>query len=154
MTQKKNKLGVGYIRYHSSEMRSDSCSLEVQKRKILQRAQQDGVPIVKFYTDKDISAYRHKHRPGITQMLQDAQKGLFDVVYVHKFDRLARRLEWVLDIIRKLQESNVSLKAVEQRFDLDTPEGKLLFNFLASLSEFYADNLSAETHEGKNALVT
>jgi len=149
MAQKKGpKLGVGYIRY-SSEMQSNSFSLEAQKRQILERARQDGVVIVKFYADEAMSAYRQKRRPGIIQMLQDAQKGMFDVVYVHKIDRLARRLEWALETIRHLKQAGVSLRAVEQRFDLTTPEGKLLFNFLASLGEFYSDNLSAETHKGK-----
>ncbi|NPA76907.1 MAG: recombinase family protein [Candidatus Diapherotrites archaeon] len=149
MIQKKDpELGVGYIRY-SSEMQSGSFSLEAQKRQILERARQDEVVIVKFYADEAMSAYHQKRRPGITQMLQDATKGMFDVVYVHKIDRLARRLEWALEIIRHLGQAGVSLRAVEQRFDLTTPEGKLLFSFLGALGEFYSDNLSAETHKGK-----
>ncbi len=142
------KIGVGYIRY-SSEMQSDSFSLEAQRRQILERARRDGVTIVKFYADEAISAYRHKHRPGITEMLRDAQQGRFDILYVHKIDRLARRLEWALEIIHLLQQSKVVLKAVEQDFDLEKAEGKLLFSLLASLGEFYSDNLSAETHKGK-----
>ena len=60
MTLKKDpKVGVGYIRY-SSEMQSDSFSLEAQKRQILERARQDGVIIIRFYADEAMSAYRHK----------------------------------------------------------------------------------------------
>ena len=44
---------------------------------------------------------------------------------------------------------DISFKAVEQPFDLGTPEGKLLFHLVSSLGEFYSDNLSKETNKGK-----
>jgi len=42
---------------------------------------------------------------------------------------------------------DVTLKAVQQNFDLDTPEGKLMFNLLGSLGELKSDNRSKETHK-------
>lgn len=82
-------------------------------------------------------------------MLDDSRRGEFDIVYVHKVDRLARRLEWAIDIVKQLQKRDIVLKAVEQNFNLDMPEGKLMFHLLGSLGEFYSDNLSKETHKGK-----
>jgi DNA invertase Pin-like site-specific DNA recombinase len=130
-------------------MQDDSFSLEAQLRQIKNRAKTEGVEIVKIYSDPATSAYKNKYRPGITQMLDDARKGAFGVLYVHKVDRLARRLEWSIEIVKQLQKVDVTLKAVEQNFDLDTPEGKLMFHMLGSLGEFYSDNLSKETHKGK-----
>ena len=140
--------GAAYIRY-SSAMQDDSFSLEAQLRQIKARAALEGVEIIKVYADPATSAYKNRLRPGITMMLEDAPKDLFDILYVHKVDRLARRLEWSIDIVRKLQRYEVTLKAVEQNFDLSTPEGKLMFHLLSSLGEFYSDNLSKETHKGK-----
>src|SRR5688500_6489722 len=140
--------GAAYIRY-SSSMQDESFSLEAQLRQIKGRAAAEGVEIVKIYSDAATSAYRNKYRPGITQMLDDARKGTFRILYVHKVDRLARRLEWALEIVKQLQKVDITLKAVEQHFDLDTPEGKLMFHMLGSLGEFYSDNLSKETHKGK-----
>jgi DNA invertase Pin-like site-specific DNA recombinase len=74
---------------------------------------------------------------------------MFGILYVHKVDRLARRLEWAIEIVKQLQKMDVILKAVEQNFNLDMPEGKLMFHLLGSLGEFYSDNLSKETHKGK-----
>lgn len=71
------------------------------------------------------------------------------MLYVHKVDRLARRLEWSLEIIHELQELDIIFKAVQQPFDLGTPEGKRLFHLISSLGEFYSDNLSKETNKGK-----
>ncbi len=70
-------------------------------------------------------------------------------LYVHKVDRLARRLEWSLEIVHELQALDIIFKAVQQPFDLSTPEGKLLFHLVSSLGEFYSDNLSKETNKGK-----
>lgn len=142
------KLGAAYIRY-SSNMQDDSFSLDAQLRQIKARAASEGVEIVKVYADPAISAYKNKIRPGVSAMLDDSRRGEFDIVYVHKVDRLARRLEWAIDIVKQLQKRDVVLKAVEQNFNLDMPEGKLMFHLLGSLGEFYSDNLSKETHKGK-----
>lgn len=141
-------LGAAYIRY-SSSMQDDSFSLEAQERQIRSRAEQEGVQIVQTFADPATSAYSNKYRPGIEAMLEAARQGKFEVLYVHKVDRLARRLEWAIDIVKKLESYNTNLKAVEQNFDLSTPEGKLMFHLLCSLGEFYSDNLSKETHKGK-----
>ena len=140
--------GAAYIRY-SSSMQDESFTLEAQLRQINARAASEGVEIVKVYSDPALSAYKNKYRPGIAQMLEDACKGIFSVVYIHKVDRLARRLEWAIDIVKQLQAVDVTLKAVEQNFDLTVPEGKFIFHMLGSLGEFYSDNLSKETHKGK-----
>jgi site-specific DNA recombinase len=142
------KLGAAYIRY-SSNMQDDSFSLEAQERQIAHRAGQESIQIVQTFADPATSAYSNKYRPGIEAMLEAARQGKFEVLYVHKVDRLARRLEWAIEIVRKLQSYGVNLKAVEQNFDLATPEGKLMFHLLSSLGEFYSDNLSKETHKGK-----
>jgi site-specific DNA recombinase len=139
---------AAYIRY-SAEAQSDSFSLEAQERQIRRRAQQDGYTVVAVYSDPARSAYKAVKRPGLRQALADAQAGKYDVLYVHKVDRLSRRLERSLQIVGLLQKYGVSLKAVEQNFDLTKPDGKFLFHLLSSLGEFYSDNLSQETIKGK-----
>ena len=140
-------LGAAYIRY-SSEMQNDSFSLDAQLRQIKEQAERDGVEIVKVYSDPAISAYRKKYRPGINAMRKAARRKEFDILYVHKVDRLARRLEWSLEIVHELQSLDIDFKAVQQPFDLRTPEGKLLFHLISSLGEFYSDNVSKETNRG------
>jgi len=84
--------GAAYIRF-SSEMQSDSFSLDAQLRQIKEQAERDGVEIVKVFADPAQSAYRKKFRPGINAMRESARLGDFKILYVHKVDRLARRLE-------------------------------------------------------------
>jgi len=130
-------------------MQDESFSLDAQLRQIKLRAAQDGVEIVIVFSDAAQSAYTKKYRTGIVEMLAGARRGVFKRLYVHMLDRLARRIEWAIEIIKELTEYGITLKAVEQNFDLATPEGKLMFHLLGSLGEFYSDNLSKETHKGK-----
>jgi DNA invertase Pin-like site-specific DNA recombinase len=130
-------------------MQSDSFSLDAQLRQIKEQAERDKVEIVKVYADPAQSAYHKKFRPGVNDMREAAQRGEFKVLYVHKVDRLARRLEWSLEIVHELQDLDIDFKAVQQPFDLRTPEGKLLFHMISSLGEFYCDSLSIETNKGK-----
>ena len=94
--------GAAYIRY-SSVMQNDTFTLDAQLRQIKLRAASDGIEIMKIYSDPANSAYKNKYRPGINEMLQDAHKKEFDLLYVHKVDRLARRLEWAIEIVKELQ---------------------------------------------------
>lgn len=143
-----NRTAAGYIRF-SSDKQTDSFSLEAQKRQILERAKKDNVEIVEIFADEAISAYAHKNRPGIKAMLESAQRNEFEILYFHKVDRLSRRVKWALEIVEKLVSLNIIVIAVEQNFDLGTPEGKLIFTFLSSLGEFYSDNLGKEYSKGK-----
>jgi site-specific DNA recombinase len=104
-------------------------------RQIEDQAERDGVNIIKAFSDPAQSAYRKKFRPGINAMSDDARRGLFKILYVHKVNRLARRLEWSLEIVHELQSLDISFKAVEQPFDLRTPEGKLFFHLVSSLGD-------------------
>jgi DNA invertase Pin-like site-specific DNA recombinase len=114
--------GTAYILY-SSEMQSDSFSLDVQLRQIKEQAERDNVEIVKVYADPAQSAYRKKFRPGINAMRDDARWGVFKILYVHKDDRLARRLEWSLEIVHELQSLDISFKAVEYHLTCGPPKG-------------------------------
>lgn len=66
--------GAAYIRY-SSEMQSESFSLDAKLRQIHEQAKRDGVEIVKVYADPAQSAYREKYRPGINAMREGARRG-------------------------------------------------------------------------------
>jgi DNA invertase Pin-like site-specific DNA recombinase len=118
-------------------------------RQIKEQAERDNIEIVKVYVVPAQSAFRKKFRLGINAMRDDARRGVLRILYVHKVDRLACRLVWSLEIVHELQSLDISFKAVEQPFDLRTPEGKLLFHLDSFLGEFYSDSLSKETNKGK-----
>ena len=99
---------AAYIRY-SSKMQEDSLSLEAQERIIRQRAELDGNRIVEVFADKKESAYRKKYRPALIRAREGAKQGKFSILYVHKVDRLARRLEWTIDLVNTFEEYGVKI---------------------------------------------
>jgi len=141
--------GVGYGRY-SSIHQKDGFSLDAQIRKILELAQNEGIKIIAIFADAAQSAYHKKDRPGIKACLAAVIKKSFKILYIHKVDRIARRLEWFLEILTELEFNDVTLRVVDQQFNLTTPEGKLIARLLSTLAEFYSDNLGRETNKGRH----
>jgi len=78
---------VAYARY-STDKQYDT-SIEKQLEDIREYCKKKGYTIVGEYIDKAESAAK-EDRPAFQRMLVDAKKGLFDVVVVHKLNRLAR----------------------------------------------------------------
>jgi len=107
---------------------------------------------VEVFADKKESAYRKKYRPALNRMMASAKQGKFKFIYVHKVDRLSRRLPWTFEIIMELEEYGVEVIFAEYNYNRDTPDGKLQFTMTGMMAEHYSDNLSRETKKGKYQL--
>ena len=145
-TNRSQQSAAAYIRY-ASEKQDDALSLEVLEEQIRERAQQDGNEIVAVYTDSVESDDRQGDRPGVQEMLKGAEEGRFDYLYVNTINCLDSQLERIIEIVKQLQELGVTLKSVEQEFDLDTPMGDFCFNMLAALDEFFSTHQDQDNRE-------
>jgi len=121
--------GVAYLR-NGSPPTPETDILEFQRRQIEARAAQDGVKLVRFYADT-----AKFPRPGLAQLLADAQMGDFSVVYVETLYRIDRRLERVLPVVQQLWQAGVRLVTLRENFDLRHPETQTLFFMAAALNE-------------------
>jgi site-specific DNA recombinase len=81
--------------------------------------------------------------------LLDQRQKLGDIVAVtvHKVDRLARNRVDDVTIGVALRSAGVRLVSVTENID-DTPSGKLLHGIMASIAEFYSQNLASEILKG------
>jgi DNA invertase Pin-like site-specific DNA recombinase len=78
--------------------------------------------VVEEYHDAGISGAKgRKDRPGLDQMLQDAQRRRFDVVMAWAIDRLGRSLIDLLGTIQSLEACGVDLYLDQQSIDTTTP---------------------------------
>lgn len=61
-----------------------------------------------MYRDEGVSAHsdRVDKRPGLVQLLADADHGTFDIVLVHTLDRWARNLRVALTALASLNAAN------------------------------------------------
>ncbi len=82
-------------------------------------------------------------------MLQDLRPG--DVLVIWKLDRLGRSLRHLVELAGTLLERDIGLKSLNDPIDTMTPQGRLVFNLFASLSEFERDLISERTQAGLTA---
>lgn len=138
---------VIYARYSSDKQTEDS--IEAQVRACRDYAAAKGFQVVNVYADEAISGKGSAtaSRKQYQKMLRDAEKGTFDTILIHKYDRIARNLGEHVNLEKKLSSLGVSLIAAAQDFGTSN-EAKIMRALMWSLSEYYLDNLSSEVKKG------
>ena len=81
------KKAVIYARYSSDMQREES--IDAQVRACSYYAHQYQFEVVHIYADRAQSGKRTKNREQFLQMIDDAAEGNFEVILVHKLNRLA-----------------------------------------------------------------
>lgn len=98
----------------------------------------------KIFADK-ISGTK-RHRPELDRMLEQLREG--DIVTVTKYDRLARSLADLLDIVATIQKHGAGFRSLAEDIDTTTPAGRLVFHVFASIAQFERERISERTKEG------
>ena len=128
---------------------TDKQTIENQLQALRQIAQRRGWEIVAQYSDAGISGSKgRKDRPGLDQMLNDAQRRNFDVVMAWAIDRLGRSLIDLLGTIQTLEACGVDLYLDQQNIDTTTPAGRLMFQMTGAFAEFERSMIRQRIHAG------
>ena len=98
----------------------------------------------KVFADR-ISGSR-RARPELDKMLEQLRDG--DVVSVTKYDRLARSLKDLLEIVEAIRERGAGFRSLAEDIDTTTPAGRLVFHVFASIAQFERERISERTKEG------
>ena len=85
-------------------------------------------------------------RPELDRMLDQLRKG--DVVVVTRYDRLARSLRDLLDIVARIGAAGAGFRSLAEAIDTTTPAGRLVLHVFASLAEFERELITDRTGEG------
>lgn len=88
-------------------------------------------------------------RPELDRMLDQLRLG--DVIVVTKYDRLARSLRDLLDIVETIKERGGGFRSLAEDIDTTTPAGRLVFHVFASIAQFERERISERTREGLEA---
>ena len=116
---------------------TDRQTVENQLRELRQIAERRGWEVVKEFDDAGISGSKGRNdRPGLDEMLKDAQRRRFDVVMAWAIDRLGRSLIDLLGTIQQLETCGVDLYLDQQAIDTTTPPGRLMFQITGAFAEF------------------
>jgi len=86
-------------------------------------------------------------RPELNKMFDQLREG--DVVLVTELSRLSRSTKDLFFLTEQLQLKGADVKSLKETWlDTTTPTGRLMFTFMAGLSQFERDLISQKTKEG------
>lgn len=85
-------------------------------------------------------------RPELDKMLDQLRDG--DVVVVTKYDRLARSLRDLLDIVEAIKERGAGFRSLAEDIDTTTSAGELIFHVFASIAHFERRRIAERTLNG------
>ncbi|MBM9400850.1 recombinase family protein [Gluconacetobacter azotocaptans] len=95
-----------YARYSSDNQRD--ASIEDQLRLCRAHADKQGWTIVDSYSDRAVSG-ASLLRPGIQELMQDAQRGKFSIVLAEAMDRLSRDQEDIAGLFKRMKFAGVRI---------------------------------------------
>jgi DNA invertase Pin-like site-specific DNA recombinase len=128
---------------------TDKQTIENQLRELRRVAEHRGWKVVQEYRDAGISGAKGREaRPGLDEMLKDAQRRRFDVVMAWAIDRLGRSLIDLLGTIQALEACGVDLYLDQQALDTTTPAGKLMFQITGAFAEFERSMIRQRVNAG------
>jgi DNA invertase Pin-like site-specific DNA recombinase len=128
---------------------TDKQTIENQLRELRRVAEYRGWKVVQEYRDAGISGAKGREaRPGLDEMLKDAQRRRFDVVMAWAIDRLGRSLIDLLGTIQALEACGVDLYLDQQALDTTSPAGKLMFQITGAFAEFERSMIRQRVNAG------
>lgn len=132
---------AAYIRVSHQEQKLHGISLDAQRDALRRYAEAHGLLIVAWYEDEGISGRKLiRRRPALQQMLNDAQKGMFDRIIFIKLDRYFRSVAEYYECQKILDKNKVTWTATEERYDLTTASGRYWVTQKLAMAEYEADN--------------
>jgi len=86
-------------------------------------------------------------RPELNRLLDKLRKD--DIVLVSDLTRLSRSTKDLFSLVEQIQSKGAYIKSIKESWlDTTTPTGKLMFTFIAGISQFERDLISQRTKEG------
>ena len=103
------KHAVIYARYSSDKQ--DEASIDAQVRACREYAASKGYAVLEVYADEAVSGKGSKtaSRKAYQKLLRDVNKGRFNTILIHKYDRVARNLGEHVNLEKKLKDRAVEL---------------------------------------------
>lgn len=132
------ELVAAYVRVSTQEQKLHGLSLDAQKMKLTEYAENNNMKIVEWYIDEGVSGRKLiKNRPELQRMIQDAEKGRFERIIFIKIDRFFRSVAEYHECMKRI--APVIWTATEESYDLSTANGRMLVNMKLTISELEAD---------------
>lgn len=129
------KMDVAYLRV-STETQTEKYGLDMQRQKIIDYCERNGVTIDKWYVDGGYSGSK-LDRPDIQKLLDDAENGLIGRVFIYKLDRMSRDVIDTLNLIyRILPKYGVKVISMTEEIRTENPMDKVMLTMNAAMNQY------------------
>lgn len=89
-------------------------------------------------------------RPELNRLMDKLRKG--DIILIADLTRLSRSTKDLFNLVEQIEKKGANIKSLKESWlDTTTPQGKLMFTFMAGISQFERDLISQRTKEGLEA---
>jgi len=140
----------GYIRVSTLKQAEYGVSLETQADKIKAFAKYKGFEVIQMVSDEGLSGKVLADRPKLDKLLNEI--GLRENLVVYSLNRLARNLKETLEIYERIKQNGANLICLDMDINTNTSIGKMIFQIMASLSEFESNQLSDRVKDNMRTL--
>ena len=109
--------------------------------------QLEGEKLDRIFTDK--ASGKDTNRPQLQELLQFVREG--DTVFVHSMDRLARNLDDLRQLVKKLTSKGISIYFAKEGLTFngeDSPMSNLLLSVMGAFAEFERALIKERQREG------
>lgn len=129
---------AAYVRVSTQEQKLHGLSLDAQKMKLTEYAENHNMKIVGWYVDEGVSGRKLiRNRPELQRMVQDAEAGRFERIIFIKLDRFFRSVAEYHECMKRI--APVVWSTTEEEYDLTTANGRMLVNMKLTIAELEAD---------------
>ncbi len=126
----------GYARVSTSRQ-----SLDIQ----IQALKNAGVKDFRIYSDKETGS--KLDREGLSLLKLKIEQG--DVIIIKKLDRLGRDTVDMINLIKKFDEQNVSVRFLDDGISTEGSMGKMVMTILSAVAEAERYRILERTNEGR-----
>ena len=143
------KRAAGYIRVSTVAQAEEGESLDVQRESINQFCKKEGYELVEIYADEGISGGNVKDRFALLQCIDDAKKGEFSKVIIHRLSRFGRNARELLENNETLVQANIELHSISENIDFGNKYGKAMLGMFAVMAELDREIIRETNLEGR-----
>lgn len=109
----------------------------------------EGFKVCNMYLDDGVSgAIPLYDRPFGKKLVEDAKKGLFDIIIVWRVDRFGRDTLTGLQAVEVLRKYGIEIISITEPFDLNTPTGRFQFINYLNMAELDRNNILDRMYMG------
>jgi DNA invertase Pin-like site-specific DNA recombinase len=141
-----------YVRVSTDDQAREGYSIPAQLKALIDYCKRESIEIYKTYVDEGQSGVK-ENRPKFQEMLKEANKKVFDIILVHKYDRFARKIELSRRIKTSLRKSGINVVSITEPIE-DSPIGFFQEGIMELLAEYYIKNLSQEVKKGQSEKIS